>query len=80
MELDTKKIVKKMPLEDAKKPTFDYLLSSVPKTLISTHGLSVGLPEGQMGNSEVGHMTIGAGRVLYQDLVKISFGFREWKI
>ncbi len=68
---------KKNAFRDAKKPTFDYLLSSVPKTLISTHGLSVGLPEGQMGNSEVGHMTIGAGRVLYQDLVKISLALEN---
>jgi len=66
--------------EDATKPTYDKLLSSVPKTLISTHGLSVGLPEGQMGNSEVGHMTIGAGRVLYQDLVKISLAIEDKSI
>jgi len=58
--------------KDAIKPTYDVLMRDVPKTLISTHGLSVGLPQGQMGNSEVGHMSIGAGRVLYQDLVKIS--------
>jgi 2,3-bisphosphoglycerate-independent phosphoglycerate mutase len=63
--------------KDANKPTYDKLLSDVPKTLISTHGLSVGLPEGQMGNSEVGHMTIGSGRVLYQDLVKISLAFKD---
>ncbi len=63
--------------EDATKPTFDKLLATVPKTLISTHGLSVGLPEGQMGNSEVGHMTIGAGRVMYQDLVKISLAIED---
>lgn len=56
----------------AKKPTYDWLFANVPHTLISTHGLSVGLPEGQMGNSEVGHMTLGSGRILYQDLVKIS--------
>jgi 2,3-bisphosphoglycerate-independent phosphoglycerate mutase len=55
--------------KDAVKPTYDKLLTDVPKTLIATHGLSVGLPEGQMGNSEVGHMSIGAGRILYQDLV-----------
>jgi len=66
--------------EDATKPTFDKLLSDVPKALISTHGLSVGLPEGQMGNSEVGHMTIGAGRVLYQDLVKISLAIEDKSI
>ena len=63
--------------KDAQKPTYDKLLKEVPKTLISTHGLSVGLPEGQMGNSEVGHMSIGAGRVLYQDLVKISLAIED---
>ena len=62
---------------DANKPTYDTLLSAVPKTLIATHGLSVGLPEGQMGNSEVGHMTLGSGRVLYQDLVKISLALED---
>ncbi len=62
---------------DATKPTFDKLIAKTPKTLISTYGLSVGLPEGQMGNSEVGHMTIGSGRVLYQDLVKISLALKD---
>jgi 2,3-bisphosphoglycerate-independent phosphoglycerate mutase len=61
----------------AKKPTYDKLFKEVPHTLISTYGLSVGLPEGQMGNSEVGHMTIGSGRVLYQDLVKISLALED---
>ena len=56
----------------AKKPTYDYLFKNVPYAMIDTFGLSVGLPEGQMGNSEVGHMCIGSGRILYQDLVKIS--------
>jgi len=56
----------------AKKPTYEYLLQNAPYSLIKTSGLSVGLPDGQMGNSEVGHMTIGAGRILYQNLVKIS--------
>ncbi len=45
--------------------------------MIDTYGLSVGLPEGQMGNSEVGHLSIGSGRVLYQDLVKISLALQE---
>jgi len=63
--------------EDAIKPTYDKLFKSVPNTLISTHGLSVGLPKGQMGNSEVGHMTIGSGRILYQDLVKISLALED---
>lgn len=63
--------------KDANKPTYDKLFENTPKALISTHGLSVGLPEGQMGNSEVGHMTIGSGRVLYQDLVKISLALED---
>ncbi len=63
--------------ESAKKPTYDWLFKNVPHTLISTHGLSVGLPEGQMGNSEVGHMSLGSGRVLYQDLVKISLALKD---
>ncbi|MCI5969237.1 2,3-bisphosphoglycerate-independent phosphoglycerate mutase [Helicobacter sp.] len=56
----------------AKKPTYDKLFKEVPYGMIETFGLSVGLPEGQMGNSEVGHMSLGSGRVLYQDLVKIN--------
>ncbi len=62
---------------NAKKPTYDALFKNVPHSLIDTFGLSVGLPHGQMGNSEVGHMTIGSGRVLYQDLVKISLALNE---
>jgi len=54
----------------AKKPAYDYLLENVPYSLIKTSGLSVGLPEGQMGNSEVGHMTIGAGRDFISKLSK----------
>lgn len=62
---------------NAAKPTYDKLFSTTPHSLIDTYGLSVGLPEGQMGNSEVGHMSIGSGRVLYQDLVKISLALSE---
>jgi len=62
---------------NASKPTYDKLFKEVPHSLIDTFGLSVGLPEGQMGNSEVGHMTIGSGRILYQDLVKISLALSE---
>jgi len=61
----------------AHKPTYDQLFAQVPHSLIDTFGLSVGLPEGQMGNSEVGHMSIGSGRVLYQDLVKISLALED---
>ncbi|WP_457594797.1 2,3-bisphosphoglycerate-independent phosphoglycerate mutase [Hydrogenimonas sp.] len=63
--------------EAARKPTYDRLFETVPHALIHTYGLHVGLPEGQMGNSEVGHMTIGSGRVLYQDLVKISLALKD---
>jgi len=66
--------------KDARKPTYDMLFETAPKALISTHGLSVGLPEGQMGNSEVGHMAIGSGRILYQDLVKISLALEDGSI
>jgi len=66
--------------KDAKTPTYDSLFASAPKALIATHGLSVGLPEGQMGNSEVGHMTLGAGRILYQDLVKVSLALEDKSI
>ncbi|UCN00887.1 2,3-bisphosphoglycerate-independent phosphoglycerate mutase [Sulfurimonas sp. SWIR-19] len=62
---------------NANKPTYDKLFSEVPHSLIDTFGLSVGLPEGQMGNSEVGHMSIGSGRVLYQDLVRISLALKD---
>ncbi len=66
--------------KDAIKPTYDKLFEEAPRALISTHGLSVGLPKGQMGNSEVGHMTIGSGRILYQDLVKISLALEDGSI
>ncbi len=53
-------------------PNFDKLLATYPHTLIDGSGLSVGLPEGQMGNSEVGHLNLGAGRVVYQDITRID--------
>ena len=52
----------------ARTPTFDRLWATCPHALLRTSGLEVGLPEGQMGNSEVGHLNIGAGRVVMQDL------------
>ncbi len=67
-------------LKKAKTPTYDWLFKNVPNSLIKTSGLSVGLPEGQMGNSEVGHMCIGSGRVLYQNLVKISMAIKDGTI
>ena len=56
----------------AKTPNFDFLWNSCPKTTLLTHGLDVGLPKGQMGNSEVGHMNIGAGRIISMDLGQID--------
>lgn len=56
----------------ANTPTWDKLWANNPKTLIGTSGMAVGLPEGQMGNSEVGHMTLGAGRVVYQNFTRIN--------
>ncbi len=56
----------------AHKPTYDFLLKTYPNTLVHTSGPYVGLPEGQMGNSEVGHMNMGAGRVIYMDVTRID--------
>jgi len=56
----------------ARKPTYDSLLRKFPNTLVQTSGPSVGLPAGQMGNSEVGHLNIGAGRVIYMDVTRIE--------
>src|SRR5690348_1128477 len=56
----------------ARKPNYDRLLAEFPNTLIHTSGRFVGLPTGQMGNSEVGHLNIGAGRVVYMDITKID--------
>lgn len=63
--------------KNANTPTYDNLFENKPYSLIHTYGKHVGLPDGQMGNSEVGHMTIGSGRVLYQDLVKINIAIEE---
>jgi 2,3-bisphosphoglycerate-independent phosphoglycerate mutase len=56
----------------ARKPTYDELLKKFPNTLIHTSGPYVGLPEGQMGNSEVGHMNMGAGRIVHMDITRID--------
>ena len=58
-------------------PYWDYLVSTYPHSQLRASGEAVGLPNGQMGNSEVGHLNIGAGRVVYQDLVKINKACRE---
>ncbi|WP_267740013.1 2,3-bisphosphoglycerate-independent phosphoglycerate mutase [Myroides injenensis] len=59
-------------IEHANTPFIDSLYTKYPNSYVLTDGLNVGLPKGQMGNSEVGHMNLGAGRIVYQDLVKIN--------
>ena len=59
-------------IDHAKTPFIDSLYQNYPSAQLRTDGLNVGLPEGQMGNSEVGHMNLGAGRIVYQDLAKIN--------
>lgn len=61
----------------ANTPFYDSLLVNYPNTTLEASGLAVGLPDGQMGNSEVGHTNLGAGRVVYQDLVKINKAVEE---
>lgn len=61
----------------AKKPFYDYLLKAYPTTTLKASGLEVGLPEGQMGNSEVGHLNLGAGRIVYQSLTRIDQAIKD---
>ncbi|MCR8844913.1 2,3-bisphosphoglycerate-independent phosphoglycerate mutase [Paenibacillus sp. SC116] len=61
----------------AKKPNYDRYMSQYPNTTLVACGEAVGLPQGQMGNSEVGHLNIGAGRIVYQDLTRITKSIRE---
>lgn len=64
-------------VNQAKKPNFDRLWSKYPHATLGASGLSVGLPEGQMGNSEVGHLNIGSGRVVYQELTRITKAIQD---
>lgn len=61
----------------AKKPNLDRIMKEYPNTIIEASGEAVGLPEGQMGNSEVGHMNIGAGRIVYQSLTRINVAIKN---
>src|SRR5207244_12756797 len=61
----------------AKKPNWDALWQRWPHTILAAAGEPVGLPEGQQGNSEVGHLNIGAGRIVYQDLTRINRAIRD---
>lgn len=67
-------------IAQANTPFVDSLYKEVPNCTLTTHGESVGLPEGQMGNSEVGHLNIGAGRIVYQMLVRINRSFKDGSI
>lgn len=64
-------------VDAAKTPFIDSLQKKYPTATLRTDGMNVGLPEGQMGNSEVGHMNLGAGRIVYQDLVKINMAVKN---
>ena len=61
----------------AKTPNIDKLFETCPHTLIGASGMDVGLPDGQMGNSEVGHTNIGAGRIVYQELTRITKSIKD---
>ena len=62
---------------NAKTPNLDYLMAKYPNTLLGASGEDVGLPDGQMGNSEVGHINIGAGRIVYQSLTRVNIAVRN---
>lgn len=64
-------------IASAKKPNLDKIFAKYPHTLIQASGEAVGLPDGQMGNSEVGHMNIGAGRVVFQSLTRVNIAVRD---
>ena len=67
-------------IDKAKTPFVDSLYKKYPHATLEASGLAVGLPEGQMGNSEVGHMNIGAGRIVFQDLVKINLAVEKGEL
>lgn len=64
-------------IAQAQTPNWTRIRAQYPHTLLRTHGLAVGLPDDQMGNSEVGHMNLGAGRIVYQDLTRINLAIEE---
>lgn len=67
-------------IANANTPTWDQLLKNHPNTLIGTAGADVGLPDGQMGNSEVGHMSLGTGRIIYQTISRINQAIEQQKL
>src|SRR5690606_20418959 len=69
--------VKGNAVKQANKPNFDRFWNTFPHNQLKASGEAVGLPEGQMGNSEVGHLNIGAGRIVYQSLTRVNLSIRE---
>src|SRR5688572_1749829 len=67
-------------IQNARTPFVSSLYSKFPNTTLITCGEAVGLPEGQMGNSEVGHLNLGAGRIVYQELQRINVAIREGEL
>ena len=63
--------------DKANTPNFNSLIKNYPNNFLITHGEKVGLPKGQMGNSEVGHLNLGAGRIVYQELSKINISIKN---
>lgn len=64
-------------IQNARTPFISSLYSKYPNTTLTTCGEAVGLPDGQMGNSEVGHLNLGAGRIVYQELQRINVAVRD---
>ena len=71
------KDVKQSAIDAAKTPVMDKLMATCPNNIIHASGMDVGLPDGQMGNSEVGHTNIGAGRIVYQELTRITKSIQD---
>src|SRR6187399_2915676 len=67
-------------IQNANVPFVQSLYSQYPNTTLTTCGEAVGLPEGQMGNSEVGHLNLGAGRIVYQELQRINVAIRDGEL
>src|SRR5687767_11204415 len=74
------KVASSDAIQAANTPFVDSLYGIYPNTTLTTCGEAVGLPEGQMGNSEVGHLNLGAGRIVYQELQRINVALREGEL
>ena len=77
MDLRLRDEAKGNAVAQANKPNFDRYWKQYPHATLEAQGEAVGFPEGQMGNSEVGHLNIGAGRIVYQSLTRVNLSIRE---